>query len=106
MDQCGFGAGKLCMGHMLYFKQIIDKRIATWKKLHLLFIDLSKAYNSILLIKLWKALKYTLISHAMITAIKQTYKDSTVKIKLDQRLQMIQHHKRPKERLLCLATPI
>ena len=50
--------------------------------LHLLFVDLEKAYDSVLLKNLWKALKHYNISNSIIMAIKRLYENffSTIKI--------------------------
>jgi hypothetical protein len=41
------------------------------KEVHLLFIDLKKAYGNIPLIKLWKALEETRISYTLIKTVKE-----------------------------------
>jgi len=40
------------------------------KEVHLLFIDLKKAYDNIPLVKLWKALEETRISYTLIKTVK------------------------------------
>lgn len=83
-EQCGFRAGRSCMDHIFCLKQLIEKRIATGRELHLLFIDLAKAYDSIPTVKLWEALQQTQINHTLIKAVKQLYWQSTTKIKVGQ----------------------
>ena len=51
-------------------------------KLHLLFIDLTKAYDSVPLKKLWETIDRSTISTRLIEAIKSLYKGSSSKIKI------------------------
>lgn len=44
------------------------------KEVYLLFVDLKKAYNSVLLAKLWEALETTNINVTIIKAVKKIYK--------------------------------
>ena len=45
-EQAGFRAGKSCNYSSFVFKQPIEKRLSVEKEVHLLFIDLKKAYYS------------------------------------------------------------
>jgi hypothetical protein len=56
-EQAGFRAGGLCNDNTFVIKQLIEKQLSVGKEVHLLFIDLKKAYENIPLIKLWKALE-------------------------------------------------
>jgi len=59
---------------------MIEKKKATNRKLHLLFIDLTKAYDSIPLNKLWEILDGLAINIRLIEAIKALYEGSSSKI--------------------------
>jgi hypothetical protein len=52
-------------------------------ELHLLFIDLTKKYDSVPLNKLWETLDRPTINTRLIEAIKSLYKGSSSKIKLE-----------------------
>jgi hypothetical protein len=49
---------------------MIEKKKATNRELHLLFIDLTKAYDSVPLNKLWETLEGLTINTRLIEAIK------------------------------------
>jgi len=53
----GFRAGRSCNDNTFVLKQLIEKQLSVGKEVHLLFVDLEKAYDNIPLIKLWKALE-------------------------------------------------
>jgi len=55
-EQAGFRAGRSCIDNIFCVTQMIEKKKATNRELHLLFIDLTKAYDSIPLNKLWEIL--------------------------------------------------
>ena len=54
--------------------------------LHLLFVDLEKAYDSVPLKNLWKAVKHYNISNSIIMAIKRLYENSFSNIKIGKQL--------------------
>jgi len=60
---------------------MIEKRKTTNRELHLLFIDLTKAYDSIALNKLWEILDGLAINTRLIEAIKALYEGSSSKKK-------------------------
>ena len=55
---------------------------ATNRELHILFIDLTKAYDSAPLNKLWETLDRSTIHKILIEAMKSLYKGSSSKIKI------------------------
>jgi hypothetical protein len=55
-EQAGFRVGRSCIDNIFCITQMIEKKKATNRELHLLFIDLTKAYDSIPLNKLWETL--------------------------------------------------
>ena len=61
---------------------MIEKKKATNRELHLLFIDLTKANNSIPLNKLWEILDGLAINTRLIEAIKALYEGSSSKIRI------------------------
>jgi len=61
-EQAGFRAGRSTIDHIFCLKQLIEKKMAVDEPLHLLFVDLEKAYESVPLQNLWKALeRYNLV---------------------------------------------
>jgi len=81
-EQAGFRAGRSTIDHVFCLKQLIEKKMSVDQPLHLLFVDLEKAYDSIPLKNLWKALKHYSISNSIIMAIKRLYENSFSKIKI------------------------
>jgi hypothetical protein len=70
-EQAGFGAGQSTVDHIFSLKQLIEKKMSVDQPLHLLFVDLEKAYDSVTLKNLWKTLEYYGISNIIIRAIKR-----------------------------------
>jgi hypothetical protein len=54
--------------------------------LHLFFVDLEKAYDTVPLKNLWRALEHYNISISIIRALKRLYENSFSKIKLGKHL--------------------
>jgi len=50
-EQSGFRTGRSCTDNIFCMEQVIEKRNATNQETHLLFVDLTKAYDSIPLSK-------------------------------------------------------
>lgn len=85
-EQSGFRSGRSCNDNVFTMKQIIEKRSAVNLETHMLFIDLTKAYDNIPMCLLWEALHHTNINQTLITAVKNLYADSVSKIKTGNRL--------------------
>ena len=81
-EQSGFRAGRSCIDKICCITQMIEKKKATNRELHLLFIYLTKAYDSVPLNKLWETLDKSTINTRLIEAIKSLYKGSSSKIKI------------------------
>jgi hypothetical protein len=67
-------------------KLLIEKKMAVDQPLHLLFVDLEKAYDSVPLKNLWKALEHYNISTSISRGIKRLYENSFSKIKIGKQL--------------------
>lgn len=80
-EQAGFRAGRSTTDHLFTITQIIEKKLARNQEVHLLFVDLKKAYDSIPQIKLWEALEKTNVNVTLIRAVQELYKNNTSKIK-------------------------
>jgi hypothetical protein len=85
-EQSGFPAGRSCIDNISCLTQMIGKKGATNRDSHLLFIDLTKAYDSVPLNKLWETLDKSTINARLIEAIKSLYKGSGSKIKIGNQI--------------------
>jgi hypothetical protein len=85
-EQAGFRGGRSTIDHVFSLKQLMEKKMSVDQTLHLLFVDLEKAYDSVPLKKLWKALEHYNISKSIIRAIKRLYEISSSKIKIGKQL--------------------
>jgi len=74
--------GRSTVDHIFCLKQLIEKKMAVYQPLSLLFVDLEKAYDSVPLQNLRKASEHYNISNSIIRAIKRLYKNSFSKIKI------------------------
>jgi len=57
-EKAGFRAGRSTVDHIFCLRQLIEKKMAVNQPLHLLFVDLEKAHESVPLENLWKALEH------------------------------------------------
>ena len=55
-EQSGFRTGRSCTDNIFCMKKVIEKRNAANQETHLLFVDLTKAYDNIPILKLWEVL--------------------------------------------------
>ena len=85
-EQAGFRAGRSTVDHLFCLTQLIEKRMTVGQELHLVFVDLKKAYDSVPLMKLWEALEKSNFSNGLVTAIKQFYQGSFARIKCQGKL--------------------
>jgi len=81
-EQVGFRVGRSTVDHIFCLRQLMEKKMAVNQPLHLLFVDLEKAYDSVPLKNLWKALQHYNIGSSIIRAIKRLYENSFSKIKI------------------------
>jgi len=66
-------------------KQAIEKRNETNQETHLLFVDLTKAYDSIPILKLWEVLGESNINNTLIKALQNLY-GNTAQVKIGNTL--------------------
>jgi hypothetical protein len=85
-EQAGFRGGRSTIDHICCLKQLIEKKMAVDQPLHLLFVDLKKAYDSVPLKNLWKVLEHYNLSNNISRAIKRLYENSFSKIKIGKQL--------------------
>lgn len=80
-----FQAGRSCRNSVLSLKQVTEKQLAHNLSTHIVFIDLTKAYDSIALSKLWRTMAQQGISNKNIKAVQQLYTNMTANIKTSGR---------------------
>lgn len=81
-EHSGFRAGRSCTDNVFSLKQIIEKKTATNRDIHITFIDLQKAYDTVPVTKLWEVLQESNINYTLIKALKNLYHGSTSRIKI------------------------
>ncbi|XP_044745745.1 uncharacterized protein LOC123307480 [Coccinella septempunctata] len=85
-QQSGFRAGRSCVDNIFSINQINEKKTATNREVHLLFVDLTRAYDTVPIKKLWQVLEMSPINSTAISAIKQLYGQSYSRVKLGKSL--------------------
>jgi len=84
-EQRGFRTGRSCTDNILCMKQVIEKRNVTNQETHLLFVDLTKAYDSIPILKMWEVLGELNINNTLVTALQNLY-GNTAQVKIGNKL--------------------
>ena len=72
-EQNGFRAGRSCIDGVFTIKNVIDKKIERGGSVHMAFVDLQKAYDTVPLNKLWPGLKRQQIPRVYIHEVKKLY---------------------------------
>ena len=82
-SQAAYQPGRGTIEQIFALEQIIEKAIEFNNPVFIVFIDFTKAFDSIKLGCLWKLLGETSINKRYIKLLKSTYDDSTASIKTD-----------------------
>lgn len=85
-EQAGFRAGRSTIDHLFTVTQFIEKKLSFNQEVHLLFVDLKKAYDSVPLAKLWEILQESNINVEVLKAVKSLYENYGAKVKLGNKL--------------------
>jgi len=85
-EQNGFRSGRSCVDNIFTLKQLIEKKLARNLEIHMTFIDLRKAFDSVPLQKLWTAMKEAGTSNVYINAVKALYRDNQAAIKVGNQI--------------------
>ncbi|KAF2890516.1 hypothetical protein ILUMI_15657 [Ignelater luminosus] len=85
-NQAGFTAGKSCIDHIYTVKQLPEKKRAKNKNMHIAFIDVRKACDSVPRAEIWKAMQDMGIKRNLIQAIKNLYNQNEISIKMRKRI--------------------
>lgn len=88
-EQAGFRSGFSTTDHIHTLEQIIEKYREFNRPLYLAFIDYSKAFDSISHCSIWNALQCSNIKQKYINILKFIYANSTSKVKLENRGEVI-----------------
>lgn len=81
--QCGFRKGRSTQDHTFTIKQIIAKTISKGEDVFMAFLDLEKAFDTVLQQKVWESLHRRGIDQRLSSAIKSLYEDSKSYIRKD-----------------------
>jgi hypothetical protein len=81
-EQSDFRTGRSSIDKIFCITQMIQKKKATNKELYLIFYDLTKAYVSVSLNRLWETLDKSTVNTRLMEAIKSLHKGSSSKIKI------------------------
>ena len=81
-EQSSFRAGRSSIDKIFYITQMIEKTKAPNRKLYLIFIYLTKTYDSVQLNKTWETLDKSNVNTRFMEAIKSLHKGSSSKIKI------------------------
>ena len=81
--QCGFRPNRSTADAILTLRLMTEQTIEFKKPLHLLFLDLEKAYDFVKRDQVWKALEDKGVDSGLLLAIKSLYKESLLKVKIN-----------------------
>lgn len=85
-EQAGFTAGRSCIDHIYTIQQLLEKKKAKNKPVHLAFIDLKKAYDTVPRKELWKAMERLDIPITLTNAMKTLYRNNKIHIKVGNKI--------------------
>lgn len=84
VEQAGFRPGYSTIDHIHTLDQIVEKHTEFNQPLYLAYIDYAKAFDSISHESIWQALTNQAVSQTYINILKNIYKNSTSRVKLDR----------------------
>ena len=106
-EQSSFRAGRTSIDKIFYITQMIEKTKAPNRKLYLIFIYLTKTYDSVQLNKTWETLDKSNVNTRFMEAIKSLHKGSSSKIKIGKpNYKRIQGYEAIKTSLQFIASSI
>ncbi|CAG7787090.1 unnamed protein product, partial [Allacma fusca] len=83
-SQAAYRRGRSCNDHLIVLNTLVQKSIARRKRLYCLFVDLSKAFDSIKREKLWTRLGEIGLDIQMIQKIREIYNHAYAKVQSKQ----------------------
>ncbi|PZC84828.1 hypothetical protein B5X24_HaOG203818 [Helicoverpa armigera] len=84
IEQAGFRSSFSTIDHIHVVDQVIEKYLEFRRPLYVAFIDYKKAFDSISHNGIWEALRSQNINEKYINILKNIYKSSTSRVKLDR----------------------
>lgn len=81
-EQAGFRAGRSTVDNIFCLTQIMEKIMATGRELHMVFVDLTKAYDTVPIKKLFDVLESSPINITLVKAVKNLYKNAFSRVKI------------------------
>ena len=84
--QCGFRRGRGCTDMLFVVRQLAEKAFEHHMKQHFIFVDLRKAYDSILLVELWTTLKKLGVPDLLVDIIWSFHSNMETRIRVDGEL--------------------
>ena len=80
-EQIGFMPGRGTADAICAARQVIEKHREMQKELHLVFIDLEKAYDWVLRQEVWRCLREQGVPEKYVRLVKDTYEDARIQVK-------------------------
>jgi hypothetical protein len=80
--QSGFRKGHNTQDHIFTMQQVIEKALKKNKEIHLSFIDMEKAFDSVKRKDIWESLKKKQVSEELIEATKSIYMKTTNTVRM------------------------
>ena len=85
-EQGGFRSGKECIDQIFVLKQLVEKYREKRKELHIVFIDLEKAYDKVYREALWRVLHECGVDGYLIRIMSSLYNGSRACMRLGSRV--------------------
>ena len=80
-EQFGFMPGRGTTDAIFAARQVIEKHREMQKELHLVFIDLEKAYDRVPRQEVWRCLREQGVPEKYVCLVKDTYEDARTQVK-------------------------
>ena len=81
-SQCGFRKGRGCTDMMFVARQLVEKSIEHGSELHIVFVDLQKAYDSIPCAALWTVLDRLGVPPRLLLVVKSLHEGMIARIRV------------------------
>ncbi|XP_030765738.1 uncharacterized protein LOC115889799 [Sitophilus oryzae] len=104
-EQAGFRAGRSTVDHLFTVTQVTSKKSNLNQELHLVFVDLQKAHDSVPLVRLLEAMENTSINVELIKAVK-SYNQTKIKIKVGKKLTTGFNRTKSETRVLYITNTV
>ena len=82
-SQCGFRQGRGCTDMIFVVRQLVEKALEHQMKQYLIFVDLHKAYDSVLSEAMWVALRKLGVPDLLVDIIRSFHTGMEARIRVD-----------------------